>query len=147
MMDKAEHSDKKMTKPEELQPLRGLMLGIYHLGVSLTWLNLASYAGYDLAAHVAAKVTRRMPVGRRPKYSSLGSQTTKAVEIYLVDKHRTLYTCRIRTCHVTLSLAAYISRTGEAFRATHNTTIQRSIPQLIVTCISAICLIVSYSST
>ena len=30
MMDKAEHSDKKKTEPEELQPLRGLMLGIYH---------------------------------------------------------------------------------------------------------------------
>ena len=29
-MDKAEHSDKKKTEPEELQPLRGLMLGIYH---------------------------------------------------------------------------------------------------------------------
>ena len=81
----------------------------------------------------------------KPKYGSPGAQTTKAMEIYLVDKHRTLYTCRTRTCHVTLGLAAYISRTREAFRA--YTTIQRSIPQLIVTCIAAICLIVSYSST
>ena len=29
-LDKAEHSDKKKTEPEELQPFRGLMLGIYH---------------------------------------------------------------------------------------------------------------------
>ena len=27
--------------------------------------------------------------GRRPKYSSLGAQTTKAVEIYLADAYRT----------------------------------------------------------
>ena len=56
----------------------------------MTWPNPATYAGRDLAAHVAAKVTRRMPAGRRPKYSSPGAQTTKAVEIYLADKHRTL---------------------------------------------------------
>ena len=30
MMDKEEHSNKKKTEPEELQPLQGLMLGIYH---------------------------------------------------------------------------------------------------------------------
>ena len=43
MLGKAEHSDKKKTEPEELQPLPGLMLGIYHSGVSLRWLNPASY--------------------------------------------------------------------------------------------------------
>ena len=30
MMDKVEHSDKKKTEPEEFQPFRWLMLGIYH---------------------------------------------------------------------------------------------------------------------
>ena len=83
----------------------------------MTWLNPASYAGHDLATHVAARVTRRMPAGRRPKYSSPGAQRTKAVEIYLTDKHRILYTCRTHTCHVSIGLAAYISRTREAFRA------------------------------
>ena len=29
-MDKVEYSDKKKAELEELQPLRGLMLGIYH---------------------------------------------------------------------------------------------------------------------
>ena len=29
-VNKTEHSDKKKAEPEELQPLRGLMLGIYH---------------------------------------------------------------------------------------------------------------------
>ena len=29
-LNKVEHSDKKKEEPEELQPIRGLMLGIYH---------------------------------------------------------------------------------------------------------------------
>ena len=29
-LDKVEHSDKKKMEPEELQPFRELMLGIYH---------------------------------------------------------------------------------------------------------------------
>ena len=62
----------------------------------------------------------------RPKYGGPGAQTTKAVETYLADKHRTLYTCRTRTCHVTLGLAAYIRRTREAFRAYYDPEINPS---------------------
>ena len=44
-VNKAERSDKKKTDSEELQPSRGLMLGIYHWGVSLAWLYPATLAG------------------------------------------------------------------------------------------------------
>ena len=43
-VNKTERSDKK-TDPEELQPPRGLMLGIYHKEVSLAWLYPATLAG------------------------------------------------------------------------------------------------------
>ena len=71
-----------------------------------------------------------------------GALTTMAVEAYLSGRDMTMFTCQTRTYLVTLGLAAYISRTSEAFRASTSYN-----PRLTITCNTAIRLIVSYSST